>query len=81
MVLQLKSKLRVYRKLKGEIGFEECLECVTSGTIGLFEELGRHVKEGGSQECPKCGTCKELVEHVFFECESCEFQRLTFCTM
>ena len=51
-----KSKLRVYRKMKREIGFEEYLEHVKEapsrsflkfhlGTYGLFEELGRH--DGG----------------------------------
>ena len=39
-----------------------------SGTQGLFEELGRHAKAVGSQECPNCGACKESVEHVCFEC-------------
>ena len=77
MALQHKSKLQVYREFKREIGFEEYLECVKeapsrlflkfySGTHGLFEELGRHDKEGGSQECPNCGICKESVEHVLF---------------
>ena len=56
MALQNKSKLQVYRKLKWDIGFEEYLEYVRgkpsrlvlkfrSGTLGLFEELGRHDKE------------------------------------
>ena len=55
MTLQYKSKLRVYRELKQEIGFEEYLEYVKgapsrlflkfrSGTHGLFEELGRYEK-------------------------------------
>ena len=44
----------------------------------MFEELGRHDKVGGSQERPNCGACKELVEHVFFECASYDFQRLDF---
>ena len=35
-----------------------------SGTHGLFEELGRHAKRGGSQESLNCGACKESVEHV-----------------
>ena len=51
MASQHKSKLGVYRKLKWEIGIKECLK-FHSGTHGLFEELGRHDKEGGSQECP-----------------------------
>ena len=86
---QYKSKLRVYRKLKWEIGFEECLEYVkgvlsrwfinfSSGTHGLFEELGQHDKKDGSQECPNCGACKESVEHVPFECTSYASQRLDF---
>ena len=56
-------------------GFEDYLEYVKgapsrlcfkfhSGTHGLFEDLGRHDKGGGSQECPNCGACKELIEHV-----------------
>ena len=32
----------------------------------------------GSQECPNCGGCKELVEHVLFECASYDSQRLDF---
>ena len=35
-------------------------------------------KEGGSQECPNCGACKESVEHVLFECASYDSQRLDF---
>ena len=35
-----------------------------SGTNGLLEELGRHDKGGGLQECPNCRACKESVEHV-----------------
>ena len=53
MALQPKFKLRVYRELKHEIGFEEFLEYAKqapsrlvfkfrSGTYGLCEELGRH---------------------------------------
>ena len=38
-------------------------------------ELGRHVKGGGSQECPNCGACKKFVEHVLFECASYNSQR------
>ena len=49
-----------------------------SGTLGLFEELGRHAKWGGSQECPTCGACKEFVEHVLFECASYDSQRQIF---
>ena len=44
----------------------------------LFEELVRHDKGGGSQECPSCGTCKESVECVLFECVSYDWQRLDF---
>ena len=40
------------------------------GTHGLFEELDRHHKGGGSQECPNCGACNESVVHVLFECAS-----------
>ena len=49
-----------------------------SGTHGLFKELGRHDKGGGSQKCPNCGACKELVEHVLFECASYHSHRLDF---
>ena len=67
IALQHKSKLRVHKELKSEILFEEYLEYVEgatsrlflkfrSGTHGLFEELGRHDKGGGSHECPNCGT-------------------------
>ena len=89
MALQHKSKLRVYRELKREFGFEEYLTHVKgapsrlffkfrSGTHGLFEELGRHARGGGSQECPNCEVSKESVEHVLFECASYDSQRLTF---
>ena len=75
MALEHKTKLRVYRELKWEIGFEEYSEYVKvppsrvflkfcSGTHGLFEELGRHADRGGLQECSNCGACKESVEHV-----------------
>ena len=89
MALQHKLKLRVYKELKHEVGFEEYSKHVKgpssrllfkfrSGTHGLFEELGRHAKEGGSQECPNCGACKESVEHVLFECASYDSQRQIF---
>ena len=48
------------------------------GTHGLFEELGRHAKRGGSQERPNCGACKESVEHILFECVSYDSQRQNF---
>ena len=48
------------------------------GTHGLFEELGKHDKGGGPQECANCGACKESVEHVLFECASYDSQRLDF---
>ena len=35
-------------------------------THRLFEELGRHTKGGGLQECSNCGACKESVENVFW---------------
>ena len=68
MTLQHKSKLRVYGELKWKIGFEEYVEYVKFrwGTHGLLEELGRHDKGGGLQECCNCGASKELVEHVLF---------------
>ena len=89
MALQHKSKLRVYKELKCGVGFEEYLEHVKgpssrlffmfhSGTYGLFEELGRHAKGGGSQEYPNCVACKESVEHVLFECASYDSQRQFF---
>ena len=37
-----------------------------SCTHGVFEELGRHAKRGGSHECPDCGACEESVEPVLF---------------
>ena len=37
---------------------------VCSYTHGHFEELDRHAKGGGSQQCPHYGACRELVEHV-----------------
>ena len=36
------------------------------------------IKGGGSQECPNCGACKELVDHVVFECASYDSQTLDF---
>ena len=89
MALRHKSKLRVYKELKRGVGLEEYLRYVKgppsrlffkfrSGTHGLFEELGRHAKRGGSQECPNCGACKESVEHVLFECASYDSQRQNF---
>ena len=53
-------------------------------THGLLEELvwvGRYSKEGESQEFPNYEPCKELVEHVFFECASYVFQRLIIWTI
>ena len=38
-----------------------------SATHGIFEELGRHAKGDGSQECPNCGSCKESAKHVLFD--------------
>ena len=77
-----------FRELKREIEFEVYLEYVNgalsrqfksrSGTHGLFEELGRHDKMGGSQECPYCGACKKSIERVLLECASCDSQRLDF---
>ena len=86
---QHKSKLHVYKELKQVIGLEEYFKYVKgppsrlflkfrSGTHGLFEELGRHANRGGSQDYPNCGTCKESVEHVLFECGSCNSQRQIF---
>ena len=57
MALQHKSKLRVYKELKGGVGFGEYLKPVKGpssrslfkfrlGTHGLVEELGRHAKGG-----------------------------------
>ena len=86
MALGHKSKMRVYKELKHVVRFEEYLKYVKghpyrlflkfrSGTHGLFEELGRHAKMGGSQECPNCGACKESVEHAVFKCASCDSKR------
>ena len=81
MALQHKSKLGVYKELKRGVGFEEYMHHVKgpssrlffkfrSVTQGISEELDRHAKGVGSQEGPNCGTCKESVEHVNFECAS-----------
>ena len=89
MALQHKTKLRVYWELIWDIGFEEYLGYVKEvsfrlflkfclGTHGLFEELCRHDKGGGSQECPNCMACKESFEHLLFKCASYDFQRLDF---
>ena len=89
MALQHKSKLRFYRELKREIGFVAYLEHVKgapcrsvfklhSGTHGLFEEMGRQDKVGGSQKCPNCGTCKESITNVLFNYTSYGFQRIIF---
>ena len=43
--------------------------------------LRRHGKSGGSQECPSCEACKELIEHALFECPSYDPQRLNFLTI
>ena len=43
----------------------------------MFEELGRHDKGNGSGECPSCGTCEELVEHVLGYASN-DSQRLDF---
>ena len=78
--LQHTLNLRVFREWKWEIGFEEYLEYVKGAPSRLFfhqmfEELGRHAKRGGSQECPNCWSCKESVEHVLFECASHDSQK------
>ena len=76
MAMQHKSKLHIYKELKQEIGFVEYLEyakgaaCTLvfkyySHTHGFSDELGRHVRRGGSQECPNCEACKELVSMCF----------------
>ena len=89
MALQHKSKSHVYKELKQVVGFDEYLKYVKgppsilifmfcSGTHELFEELGRHAKRGGSQECANFGDCKESVEHVLFECASCNSRRQNF---
>ena len=89
MALQHKWKLCVHKELKRGVGFEEYLKHVKgpssrlllkfcSSTHGIFEELSRHAKRSGSQECPNCGACKELVEHILFECASYDSQRKYF---
>ena len=32
-----------------------------------IEELECDLREGGSQECPNCGACKESVKHVLLD--------------
>ena len=70
------SKLHVCKELKCGVGSEEYLKHVkgpfsrlllklSSSTQGLFDELSRHAKGGGSQKCLNFGACKESVEHVF----------------
>ena len=76
--------MHVYKELKRKVGFEEYWRyvkdplLVCSGTHELFEELDRHAKRGRAQECPHSGACKELVEHVLFECALYDSQRQTF---
>ena len=64
-VQQNESKLCIYKELKREVEFEECLDYAKevdsilffnfrSDTHGLFEKLGRHVASDGSQKCPTC---------------------------
>ena len=68
MALQHISELCVYRVLKQEVGLEEYVEYIkgspsrlflrfSSSTHGIIEELDRHAKKGGSEECPifNCG--------------------------
>ena len=92
MALQRKSKLRVYKELECGVGFEEYLKHIKgpssglflkfrSGTHGLYEELGRHAKGGGSQECPTYGACKESVERLLLECASYDSQSQIFLTI
>ena len=38
------------------------------------------LSRGELQECLTCGACKELVEHVLFECSSYDSQRRIFWT-
>ena len=59
--------------------FETCKGTLfQAGTHESFEELGRHAKGGGAQECPTCGVCKESVVHVLFECVTYDSQRQNF---
>ena len=73
--------MHVYKELKLGVGFGEYLRCVKGpssrlffelylGTHGHFDELGRHAKGGGPQECPNCVACNESDEDVHFECAS-----------
>ena len=90
LALQHKSELQVYRELKWKIGFEKCLEYIKgapsrlflkfcSGTHGLFEELGRHDKGGGLQECPNCGACNYSFSSVAkLLCYSCKWKEAVF---
>ena len=70
MVLLQKSTLQVQLVETGH-----CV-CGVVTTYALLEELGRCTKGGGSRVCPNCRACKELVEHVLFECVSHNSQRL-----
>ena len=65
------------KKVKHGVGVEKYLKHVKgppfrllfkvcSSTYGHFDELGRHAKSGGSQECPYRGARKQYVERVFF---------------
>ena len=78
--------------MKWEVGFNECLEYVKRapsrlflrfhlGMHRMFEELGRHAKGSGSQECPNCGACKELVEYVLSKRASYDSQKIIFWTI
>ena len=91
MALQHKSKLHIYRELKWQFGFEKYLEYVKGTLLDCFnilfgypwavEELHRHANNrGGPQECPNCGACKELVEHVLVEYASYNSQRQSLWT-
>ena len=41
----------------------------------------RHANRGGSQECPSCGACKELIEDIYSECAFCNCQCQLKCLL
>ena len=81
-----------YRELKGEVGFEDYLEYVKeapsrlffkfcSGTHRLFEELDRHARREGSQECPiVSGLVRSLLSMFFMSVNHMISKDMSFWT-